>query len=87
MDKEHEEIGHRYVRYADNFTVYVKSKKAAKGVGNSIYKFLRDKLQLPIHREKSGIRRSMDLQVFGLGFVFLYRNVKREIPISGGESK
>ena len=56
LDKELEKRGHRYVRYADDFSVYVKSKRAAKRVGNSIYKFLRDKLQLPIDREKSGIR-------------------------------
>ena len=38
LDKELEQRGHRYVRYADDFSIYVKSKEAAKRVGNSIYK-------------------------------------------------
>ncbi len=73
LDKELEKRGHRYVRYADDFSVYVKSKRAAKRVGNSIYKFLRDKLQLPINREKSGIRKPLDFQVLGFGFVPTYK--------------
>lgn len=73
LDKELEKRGHRYVRYADDFSIYVKSKKAAKRVGNSIYEFLRDKLHLPINREKSGIRRPSTFQVLGYGFVPTYR--------------
>jgi group II intron reverse transcriptase/maturase len=73
LDKELEKRGHRYVRYADDFSIYVKSKKAAKRVGNSIYEFLRDKLQLPINREKSGVRRPSTFQVLGFGFVPTYK--------------
>lgn len=73
LDKELEKRGHRYVRYADDFSIYVRSKKAAKRVGNSIYKFLQNKLQLPINREKSGIRRPLDFQVLGFGFVPTYK--------------
>jgi len=73
LDKELEKRGHRYVRYADDFSIYVKSKKAAKRVGNSIYKFLRDKLQLPINREKSGLRSPVTFQLLGYGFVPTYK--------------
>ncbi|NQY10977.1 MAG: group II intron reverse transcriptase/maturase [Flavobacteriales bacterium] len=73
LDKELESRGHRYVRYADDFSIYVKSKVAAKRVGNSIYKFLRDKLQLPINREKSGVRRPFVFQLLGYGFVPTYK--------------
>jgi group II intron reverse transcriptase/maturase len=73
LDKELEKRGHRYVRYADDFSIYVKSKKSAKRVGNSIYKFLRDKLQLPINKEKSGIRKPLTFQVLGFGFVPTYK--------------
>ncbi len=73
LDKELEKRGHRYVRYADDFSIYVRSKKAAKRVGNSIYIFLRDKLRLPINREKSGIRRPTTFQVLGYGFVPTYK--------------
>lgn len=73
LDKELEKRGHRYVRYADDFSIYVGSKTSAKRVGNSIYKFLRDKLHLPINREKSGIRRPVSFNVLGYGFVPTYK--------------
>ncbi len=73
LDKELEKRGHRYVRYADDFSIYVSSKKSAKRVGNSIYKFLRDKLQLPINQEKSGIRRPSSFEVLGYSFVPTYK--------------
>lgn len=73
LDKELENRGHRYVRYADDFSIYVKSKISAKRVGNSIYKFLRDKLQLPINREKSGVRTPQTFSVLGFSFVPLYK--------------
>ena len=49
--------GLRYVRYADDFSVYTKTKAEARKVGNNIYLFLKDKLKLPINREKSGLRK------------------------------
>ena len=64
LDKEFEKRGHRYVRYADDFSIYVRSKKAAKRVANSSYEFLRDRLRLPINQDKSGIRRRDKLRNF-----------------------
>lgn len=88
LDKELEQRGHRYVRYADDFSVYVKSKKSAKRVGNSIYKFLRDKLQLPINREKSGIRRPSTFNLLGYGFVPTYKkNEKGKYQLVVKQSK
>jgi len=72
MDKELEKQGSRYVRYADDFSIYTKSEKAARKVGNSIYVFLRDKLKLPINREKSGIRKPTSFNILGYGFVPTY---------------
>lgn len=73
LDKELERRGHKYVRYADDFSIYVRSKKSAKRVGNSIYTFLRDKLHLPINREKSGIRRPVNFNLLGFSFVPTYK--------------
>ncbi len=73
LDKELVKRGLRYVRYADDFSIYAKSERAAKRIGNSIYKFLKSKLQLPINREKSGIRRPKDFQMLGFGFVPTYK--------------
>ena len=77
LDKELEKRGHRYIRYADDLSIYVKSNTSAKRVGNSIYKFLVDKLQLPINREKSGIRRPSSFEVLGYGFVPTYTKGER----------
>lgn len=88
LDKELEGRGHRYVRYADDFSVYVQSKKSAKRVGNSLYKFLRDKLQLPINREKSGIRRPSTFNLLGYGFVPTYKkNEKGKYQLVVKQSK
>lgn len=73
LDKELERRGHRYVRYADDFSVYTKSKKAARRVGNSIYLFLKDRLKLPINREKSGLRRPVQFSLLGFKFVPSYK--------------
>jgi group II intron reverse transcriptase/maturase len=73
LDKELERRGHRYVRYADDFSIYVQSRAAARRVGNSIFVYLRDVLNLPINREKSGIRRPLQFELLGYGFVSSYR--------------
>jgi RNA-directed DNA polymerase len=73
LDKELEKRGHRYVRYADDFSIYLRSKAAARRVGNSIYLFLKRKLRLPINREKSGIRRPSKFYTLGYGFVPVFK--------------
>jgi len=73
LDKELEKQGHRYVRYADDFSVYTKSKSTARKVGNSIYLFLKNKLKLPINGEKSGIRRPVQFSILGYHFVPTYQ--------------
>jgi len=65
--------GHRYIRYADDFSIYLRSKKAARRVGNGVYLFLKNKMCLPINREKSGIRRPVKFATLGHGFVPTYR--------------
>ncbi|WP_224996915.1 group II intron reverse transcriptase/maturase [Cesiribacter sp. SM1] len=72
LDKDLEKKGHRYIRYADDFSVYTKSKEAAREIGNSLYLFLKNRLKLPINREKSGIRRPVHFQILGYGFVPTY---------------
>ena len=72
LDKELERQGLRYVRYADDFSIYTKDKATAKEVGNSIYLFLQNKLKLSINREKSGIRKPVQFEVLGYKFVPTY---------------
>jgi group II intron reverse transcriptase/maturase len=72
LDKEMERRGLKYVRYADDFSIYTKSNTAARKAGNEIYLFLKNKLKLPINREKSGIRRPVNFTLLGYGFVPTY---------------
>ncbi|WP_224996903.1 group II intron reverse transcriptase/maturase [Cesiribacter sp. SM1] len=73
LDKELERKKLRYVRYADDFSIYARSKAEARKIGNAVYIFLSNKLRLPINREKSGIRRPSNFQLLGHGFVPTYK--------------
>ena len=72
LDKEMEKQGLRYVRYADDFSIYAKSNHAARIAGNKAYLFLKNKMKLPINREKSGIRKPVNFTILGFGFVPTY---------------
>ena len=72
LDRELERKSLRFVRYGDDFSIYMKSEAAARKVGNSTYKFLKSKLKLTINREKSGIRRPHQFTILGFGFVPTY---------------
>jgi len=73
LDEYMENKGIKFVRYADDFSIYCKTKSKASFHGNEVFKFLRDKLKLPINREKSGIRRPVNFQILGYGYVPTYR--------------
>lgn len=73
LDKELAKRELRYVRYADDFSIYTRSKAEAREIGNTVYVFLRDKLRLPINRRKSGIRRPVNFELLGHGFAAVYK--------------
>ena len=73
LDEYMEHKRMKFVRYADDFSIYCKTKSQARYQGNEVVKFLRDKLKLPINRDKSGIRRPIKFQILGYGFVPTYR--------------
>ncbi len=62
----------KYVRYADDFSIYAKGKERAQQIGNQVFLFLKNKLKLTINKEKSGIRRPTQFQVLGHGFESRY---------------
>ena len=72
LDKELEKQNCKYVRYADDFSIYTKSKSEAKKIGNKVFLILQIKLKLPINRKKSGIRKPITFEIFGCRFVFTY---------------
>jgi group II intron reverse transcriptase/maturase len=68
MDKELERRGHKFVRYADDFSIYCTSKRGAERIQSSITKFIEEELHLRINEEKSGIRRPSTMVLLGFGF-------------------
>ena len=68
LDKELESRGHRFCRYADDVTVYVKSKAAGERVMDSMEKFLTKRLRLKVNREKSAVARPWEREFLGYSF-------------------
>ncbi len=73
LDKYLKGKGCKFIRYADDFSIYTKSKAEAKEIGNAVYLFLKERLCLPINRSKSGIRRPTTFTVLGYGFASNYQ--------------
>jgi RNA-directed DNA polymerase len=65
LDKELEARGHRFVRYADDTNVYVKSRQAGERVLGSLERFLLRRLRLKINRFKSAVARPWKRQFLG----------------------
>lgn len=68
LDKELETRGLRFVRYADDCIILVKSKKAANRVLESITKFIEKKLGLKVNAEKSKVTRPTKTKYLGFSF-------------------
>lgn len=68
LDKELESRGHKFVRYADDLSVYVRSKKAADRVKESVSKFIEGKLKLKVNQAKSKISRPSKSSLLGFSF-------------------
>ncbi|WP_262710348.1 reverse transcriptase domain-containing protein [Mangrovivirga cuniculi] len=77
LDKYLKEKGYKFIRYADDFSIYTKSKAEANQISKDVANFLNGKLELPINRQKSGVRRPNTFEVLGHGFVPIYQKGKR----------
>src|SRR6202034_2091647 len=58
LDRELERRGHRFVRYADDCNVYVRSERAGQRVMESVTQFITQKLRLKVNEAKSAVARS-----------------------------
>jgi RNA-directed DNA polymerase len=74
LDKELERRGHRFVRYADDFIILVKSQRAGERVMASVKRFIERKLKLKINEVKSKVAR-MDQTSF-LGFTIVCGKIR-----------
>ena len=68
LDKELEKRGLKFVRYADDCLIMIKSEKAANRVMNTITNFIENKLGLIVNVEKSKIARPNEIKYLGFGF-------------------
>ena len=68
LDKELEGRGHRFVRYADDCNIYVKSKRAGERTMASIQRFIEGKLRLKVNEEKSAVDRPWKRKFLGFSF-------------------
>jgi Retron-type reverse transcriptase len=68
LDKELEKRGHKFVRYADDCNIYVKTKKAGIRVMNSITNFIEKELKLKVNKEKSAVDRPWKRKFLGFSF-------------------
>jgi group II intron reverse transcriptase/maturase len=79
LDRELRRRGHRFVRYADDITIYVRSKRAAERVMEGTSEFVERRLKLRVNRGKSAADRATKLTL--LGFGFLYRDGEVKVRI------
>ena len=69
LDKELERRGLRFVRYADDFIIFVRSERGAKRVFASVQRYLTRVLKLVVNEQKSCVRPSLGCEYLGFKFV------------------
>lgn len=78
LDRELEQRGHRFVRYADDCNVYVRSERAGLRVMEGLKAFLSQKLKLKVNESKSAVARPRERKFLGFSFTS-GEKVKRRI--------
>src|SRR6266542_3613757 len=73
LDKELQARSHRFVRYADDCSIYVRSEKSAQRVMETITHYIEGKLKLKVNRTKSKVSRPNESTLLGFSF---YRSEK-----------
>ena len=68
LDKELEKRGHKFVRYADDCNIYVKTRRAGERVMGSVKGFLEKKLKLKVNPKKSKVDRATRVKFLGFSF-------------------
>src|ERR1022692_160149 len=68
LDRELERRGHRYLRYADDCNIYVRSERAGQRVMESITRFITHKLKLKVNETKSAVARPQERKLLGFSF-------------------
>jgi len=69
LDRELTKRGHRFVRYADDCNIFVKSQRAGKRIMGSVIRFVEGKLKLKVNRDKSAVDRPWSRKFLGFSFL------------------
>ena len=80
LDKELEKRGLRFVRYADDCIIVVRSEKSANRVMENITKFIEKKLGLKVNVEKSKVARPNQIKYLGYGFYYTKTGIIKTKP-------
>ena len=70
LDEKLEERGHRFVRYADDCNIYVKSERAAQRVLESTSRFIERRMRLKVNEKKSAVGLAVKRQFLGFSFYY-----------------
>jgi group II intron reverse transcriptase/maturase len=68
LDRELARRGHRFVRYADDIRIYVRSERAGQRVLESTARFVEQRLKLRVNRGKSAVVPALESTLLGFGF-------------------
>jgi RNA-directed DNA polymerase len=68
FDKELERRGLKFVRYADDFVIFVRSERSARRVFTSVQRYLTRRLKLVINEQKSSVRPARGCEFLGFTF-------------------
>ena len=85
LDRELETRGHRFVRYADDVCVFVKSKRGAERVLNSVSRYIEKELKLVVNRTKSMATRPWKSKL--LGYSFYHKKGEKGLNIAKSSIK
>ena len=78
LDQELERRSHRFVRYADDCNIYVRSQRAGERVMKSVSEFITRKLKLKVNEQKSAVSQPSKRKFLGFSFTW-HREPKRRI--------
>jgi len=80
LDVELMKRGHRFVRYADDCNIYVKSKRAGERVMKSVMNFVEQRLKLKVNKEKSATDRPWNRKLLGFSVTSAQESKLRLAP-------
>ena len=80
LDKELEKRNHRFVRYADDCNIYVKSQRAGERVKEGISSFIEKKLKLKVNEEKSAVGKPKARIFLGMSFYKSKDGIRVYVP-------